>query len=258
VNLTAEERRYAETHGLDAEQMAWRRAKIMVLHGEHHFRREYPATPDEAFSAESPGALWRRERDPETEHPGINTTRVRPHQVPELLVSAIAIDPSTTSKNTSDECGMIWGGRAANGHAYVLGDETVKASPETWATNAVHVYTEQQLNAIVNEANQGGDMVATIIHLIDDSVNVENVWASKGKRARAEPVATLYKQGRVHHVGELPALEDELCTWDALTSNESPNRLDALVWLITYLLIDGASRIVAASTEGLAMGDRGP
>ena len=222
---TSEEIDYGERYELDAEQLAWRRAKTVELHGPHHFRHEYPATPDEAFSAEAPGALWTREL--------IDASRV--DSVPLLGKMAVAIDPSTTSKVTSDEAGIIWGGIGTNGHVYVMGDESGRCKPIDWCRRAVRVYTEHAMERLVYEANQGGDMVANLVHVVDDRVAVLGVHASRGKRARAEPVATLYEQGAVHHVGHLPALEDELCTWDAATSNESPNRLDALVWLVTYL-----------------------
>lgn len=223
---TQEEVEYGRTYGLDLEQLAWRRAKIATL-GPPLFRYEYPATPDEAFAAEVPGALWTR---------GVlDCNRVA--APPEYSRMAIAVDPSTTSKATSDEAGIIWGGMAPNGHVYIQGDESGRAKPIDWARRAVRVYDVHQMERLIYESNQGGDMVRDLIHLVDDRVSVFGVHASRAKRARAEPVATLYEQGVVHHIGHLPAVEDELCTWDASTSSESPNRLDALVWLVTYFLL---------------------
>ena len=222
---TAEETDYAAEHGLDAEQLAWRRAKIVELHGVHHFRHEYPATPAEAFAAEAPGALWTREL----------LDRNRVDAPPEFVRMAVAVDPSTTSKATSDEAGIIWGGLAHDGHVYVQGDESGRAKPIDWCRRAVRVYRDHKMERLVYESNQGGEMVQNLVHVVDSDVATRGVHASRGKRARAEPVATLYEQGVVHHVGHLPALEDELCTWDASTSAESPNRLDALVWLVSYL-----------------------
>jgi hypothetical protein len=231
---STEERAYAEKYKLDHEQLAWRRSKIIELEGVWNFRREYPATPEEAFSAEVPGALWTRAM--------IAKTRVR--QPPTFRVCAIAIDPSTTSKKTSNEAGMIWGGIGQDGQGYICGDETMKASPEKWARRAVDTLNDEDLDYIIYESNQGGDMVPTIIKFIDESAVCKGVTASRAKRARAEPVAALYEQERIHHVGELPALEDEMCTWDAETSNESPNRIDALVWLISKLMIKRRTKTV--------------
>lgn len=235
---SAEDRACADQHGLDEKQVYWRRKKILELHGVWHFRREYPATPAEAFSAESPGALWTREI--------IANHRV--HEVPMLRMMAVAVDPATTSKATSNEAGIVWGGLGTNGHAYVMGDESRRGRPIEWASAAVRAYDENSMNWLIYESNQGGEMVEDLIRTINRGrklpVAVKSVHASRGKRARAEPVATLYERGLVHHVGSLPGLEDEMCTWDAETSNESPNRIDALVWLLTKLLVKGAARKV--------------
>lgn len=243
---TGEEQEYASAHGLDDEQLVWRRSKIIDLHGVWHFRREYPATPQEAFTAEVPGALWKRSL--------LDETRVKPEDMPPLIRVAVSLDPATTSKKTSDAWGDIWGGRAANGHVYIVGDETAVLSPDDAAKRAIGVIQDQQGNEIVYEANQGGDMVPTIIKLICKAMNVSpircvGVHASKAKRARAEPVHTLCVAGKVHIVGSLAALEDELCSWDASKSNESPNRLDAFVWLVTHFLIKGLSEVVAPSND---------
>ena len=225
---TAEEQSYAEMYKLDNEQLAWRRTKLVDLGGVHVFRREYPATPQEAFSAEVPGALWNRAKMIDAH---------RRSDCPQFKVGAIAIDPSTTSKATSDECGLVWGGLGFDNHVYICGDETRIMTPHQWATTAVDTAKASDLDIIIYESNQGGDMVPTIINMINPHVVCYGVTASKGKRARAEPVAALYDQGRVHHVGEIPLLEDEMCTWDASKSSDSPNRIDAMVWLVTYLLI---------------------
>jgi phage terminase large subunit-like protein len=249
---TSEEAAYMRKHDCDAEQMAWRRAKILELHGVWHFRREYPATPEEAFSAEVPGALWKRSL--------LNAMRIRPQDMPPLTRVAVSLDPATTSKKTSDEWGNIWGGKATNGHVYIVGDETDVLSPDEAAKRAIGVIQDQQGNEIVYESNQGGDMVPTIIRLICEAMKITpircvGVHASKAKRARAEPVHSLCVAGKVHIVGTIAALEDELCTWDAASDNESPNRLDAFVWLVTHFLIKGASR-VAAPSEGTVQESR--
>jgi hypothetical protein len=226
---TSEERAYGERYNLTDAQLAWRRHKIIELGGVWRFRAEYPATPDEAFESEVPGALWTRET--------ISKTRVVPGEEPAMRRMAVAIDPATTSKATSDEWGIVWGGQGVNGHGYVMGDETLRASPKECCEIAVAVYNHHRMEQLIYEANQGGDMVPTIIREIDPRVHCVGVHASRGKRARAEPIAALYEKQRVHHVGNLPALEDEQCSWDASHSNESPNRIDACVWLLTKLLL---------------------
>lgn len=225
--LTAEEQSYKDEYGLDDEQIAWRRAKISELYGVHRFRREYPATPEEAWSAEVPGALWTRKL----------IERVRRDSAPGPRVAAVVLDPSTTDADTSDEWGIVWGWSGEDGHAYVMGDDSQVMSPLTAAQTAVHRLRNNDLDLVIYETNQGGDMVPTIIHSVDSGVVCKGVHASRGKRARAEPVQALYEKGLVHHVGELPLLEDEMCTWDASRSNKSPNRIDALVYLVTYLLL---------------------
>jgi hypothetical protein len=236
---TAEEENYAEKYGLDAGQIVWRRDKILELNGVWHFRREYPATPAEAFSAENPGALWTRKV--------IEEHRV--HRPPLFRLMAVAVDPSTTSKATSNEAGIVWGGIGLNGHGYVMGDETRRARPIEWAKTAVAVYDEHGMEWLIYESNQGGEMVSDLIGTIDRGkklpVAIKSVSASRAKRARAEPIAALYERGMVHHVGSHPALEDEMCTWDAENSNESPNRIDALVWLLTKLMLKRKTHRVA-------------
>jgi hypothetical protein len=239
---TAEERAYGDLHELDAEQLAWRRAKIIELNGIWHFRREYPATPEEAWNAENPGALWTREL--------IEETRVT--EAPASRMMAIALDPATTSTKTSDEWGIIWGSKGTNGHVYIWGDETQKARPGAAIAVAVGVYREHEMERFVAESNQGGEMIEDLVEIEDRTVNVTLVHASRGKRARAEPVQALYAKGKVHHVGTLPALEDEMCMWDADRSNESPNRIDALTWLVTELLLKGRDdEVVAPHVEPL-------
>ena len=240
LEMTAEELAYQREYGLTDGQIAWRRNKIQELGGIWTFRREYPATPKEAFMAESPGALWTRAQ----------LDRLRINTVPPLRTMAVAVDPATTSKESSDECGIIWGGIGLNGQVYIIGDESRRSRPIEWVRAAVAVYQEQQMERLVYESNQGGEMVEDLVATIDKTVAMKGVHASRNKRARAEPVSSLYEQGLVHHVGHLPALEDELCTWDAETSNESPNRLDALVWLVTYLKLRRRSRHIKLADSG--------
>jgi len=226
---TADELAYADEHGLDVEQLAWRRSKIVELNGVHNFRREYPATPEEAFAAEVPGALWTRER--------IDDLRAADH--PELKRIVVAVDPSGGDKQRNDEVGLVVVGMDAHKHGWVLADHSGRMSPEAWGSKAVALYRQFGADRIVAEANFGGAMVESTIRVVDRSAPVKLVHASRGKHARAEPVAALYETGRMHHVGTFVGLEDEMVTWVPGESTDSPNRVDALVWAATELLIDG-------------------
>jgi hypothetical protein len=233
---TDDEAAYRREHGLDLEQIAWRRAKIAELNGAHNFRREYPATPDEAFAAEVPGALWTREL--------IDDLRVREH--PELKRVVVAVDPSGGDKRQNDEVGLVVVGVDATKHGWVLADHSGRMSPETWGSKAVALYRKYKADRIVAEANFGGAMVESTIRVVDRAAPVKLVHASRGKQARAEPVAALYEQGRMHHVGAFTGLEDEMVTWVPMASSDSPNRVDALVWAATELLIHGPGTATAA------------
>jgi hypothetical protein len=230
---TADELAYQAAYALDLEQIVWRRAKIVELNGVHNFRREYPATVEEAFSAEVPGALWRRGQ--------IDNLRVR--ETPHLVRIVVAVDPSGGDKERNDEVGLVVVGIDAQKHGYVLADHSGRYTPETWASKAVALYRQFKADRIVAEANFGGQMVESTIRVVDRNAPVKLVHASRGKQARAEPVAALYESGRMHHVDTHIGLEDEMVTWVPLTSTDSPNRVDALVWATTELLIDGPGSV---------------
>ena len=120
---------------------------------------------------------------------------------------------------------------------YVIDDASVSGkSPAQWAARAIAVYHARQADRVVAEVNQGGAMVEAVLREVDATVAYRALHASRGKRARAEPVAALYEQGRVSHAGRFPALEDELCTWRG-DGDESPDRLDALVWAMSELML---------------------
>ncbi len=124
----------------------------------------------------------------------------------------------------------------------MIADGTVsEVRPDQWAAAALRLFLDLEADALVAEINQGGDMVTAVIHEVDPRVPVTTVRATRGKWLRAEPVAALYAQGRVRHVGTLPELEDELCDFgpDGLSSGRSPDRLDALVWALTALMLSG-------------------
>ena len=173
----------------------------------------------------------------------IETARKKRGEVPEdLQMTVVAVDPPVTGNEKSDECGIITASRdipnTNHAHFYVHEDATVQGrSPEGWAGQAISQYYKHQANAIVIEVNQGGDMAQSVIHGVDPTVKVVKVRASKGKWIRAEPVAGLYEQGRVHHVGSFPELEDQMCDFDpsGLVEGKSPDRMDALVWALSEL-----------------------
>jgi phage terminase large subunit-like protein len=122
---------------------------------------------------------------------------------------------------------------------YPVSDASLHGSPLDWARAAVAEYHKFQADCLVAEKNYGGEMVEHTIHSVDPTVNVKLVTATRGKAVRAEPISALYEKGRVHHVGTFAALEDELCEW--VPGMKSPNRLDALVWCGTELLLNGGA-----------------
>ena len=154
---------------------------------------------------------------------------------PTLKRIVIAIDPATSNKQDSDETGIVVAGIGPNNYGYVLEDASGKYSPNTWARKAISLYNKYEADKIVAEVNQGGDMVENVIRGQDRNVSYKEVRATRGKQIRAEPIASLYEQGKVFHVGQLSKLEDQLCTWEP--GNDSPDRLDALVWGLTELML---------------------
>lgn len=181
---------------------------------------------------EAEGALW--------SHGLLDLYRVS--ETPQLTKTSVAIDPSTTGGEKADEAGIMVGGKDKFGHGYLLADYSRRASPQKWAEKAVEAYDFHEANDIVAEKNQGGEMISSMIHNINPHIKVHLVHASKGKVARAEPVSMLDEQGKLHHVGSFPALEDEMCNFVPGDINESPNRVDARVWLFTHLLIGRKGR----------------
>lgn len=175
------------------------------------------------------GALWNRAM--------LDDLRQRDH--PELKRIVVGVDPSVTGDEDSDECGMIIGALGTDDHAYILADVSDIMSVGETSKRAVRQYHSFSADRIVAEVNNGGDWIEHGIRQVDNSVAYKKLHASKGKYARAEPVAALYEQGKVHHVGTFPKLEDELCSWEPDSKMRSPNRLDALVWVITELMLSG-------------------
>jgi phage terminase large subunit-like protein len=159
---------------------------------------------------------------------------------PGLKRIVVAVDPPASSREGSDACGIIAAGLGEDSRVYVLVDDSKAGlGPLAWARRAISLYHRLEADRIVVEVNQGGDMVRTVIAEVDMSVPISEVRATRGKYVRAEPVAALYEQGRVAHVGAFPALEDEMADFgpDGLSSGRSPDRLDALVWAVTALVL---------------------
>lgn len=173
---------------------------------------------------DNPGALWKRDI--------IENLRVREH--PPLARIIVAVDPAVTHNEDSDETGIVTAGIAASGHCYVLDDSSLQGSANQWAVAAVRAYHKWEADRIVGEVNNGGDLVEVNIRTVDPGVPYEAVTASRGKLIRAEPVSALYEQGKVHHVGTFPQLEDQMVEW--VPGERSPDRMDALVWAITKLI----------------------
>ena len=186
---------------------------------------------DGELIADRPDALWTRamlEASP---------TEVMPDALRRIVV---AVDPPAASHWTSDACGLVAAGIDAAGNGLVLHDGTVKAAkPQEWASRAVALYHRFGADCLVAEVNQGGEMVAAVIATVDPSVPVKPVRATRGKWLRAEPVAALYEQGRVKHLTRFSELEDEMCDFglDGLSGGHSPDRVDALVWALTELML---------------------
>jgi phage terminase large subunit-like protein len=181
-----------------------------------------------------PGALWNREM--------IDGSRKPDAMQPDYERIVVAVDPAASSGEDADETGIVAVGLATdddgNRRGYVLADKSLRGTPDEWAAEAVRLYHALDADKIVAEKNQGGEMVEAVLRTKGRDIPIELVHASRGKIVRAEPVAALYEQGRVHHVGRFDKLEDQMClfTRDADRSpGNSPDRVDALVWGLSAL-----------------------
>lgn len=175
---------------------------------------------------DNPGALWKRD--------GIDAARVR--AAPDLRRIVVGVDPAVTSNAASDETGIVVAGLGFDGRFYVLGDASGRYSPEQWASRVVAAYREHKADRVVAERNNGGDLVERNLRTVDRNLPVTTVHTKRGKALRAEPVSSLYEQGRVSHVGALAALEDQMTAWDPAGDGDSPDRVDALVYALTELM----------------------
>jgi phage terminase large subunit-like protein len=181
------------------------------------------------------GALWN--------HQDIDETRV--DVMPAMRRIVVAIDPSGTKgdEDTGDSIGIVIAGKGVDDRGYVLGDFTCKLSPSGWGRRAVEAYHQFGADRLVAEKNFGGAMVEHVIRTVDKNVSYKEVNASRGKVVRAEPIAALYEQKRVSHVGGFGELEDQMCSMgpDGFVGEGSPDRVDALVWALTDLMLEDNS-----------------
>ena len=183
---------------------------------------------------EASGALWNRTL--------LHKCEIERDEVPTLSRIVVSVDPAITSNAESDMTGIIVAGISSEGISYVLEDHTDHYTPKEWASKAIELYHKHMADRIVAEKNQGGDMVRHTLQTEDQNVPIKLVHASRGKMARAEPVSALYEQGKVKHVRGLNELEDQMVQWEPLGSTGSPDRLDAMVWAITDLSLNGYAK----------------
>ncbi len=181
---------------------------------------------------DDPDALFRRDT--------LEQYRVR--TPPPLKRVVVAVDPPASAGEKANACGIVCVGLGEDGRCYVLDDCSARRlRPVQWARRVVDLFHQRNADRIVVETNQGGNMVEAVIRQVDANVAMRSVTARLGKKARAEPVAALYEQGRVSHVGAFPELEDEMCS--AIGEGQSPDRLDAMVWAVTELLLKKKSEL---------------
>lgn len=185
---------------------------------------------------EDPSALWQRKM--------LDPLRLRTH--PSLQRIVVGVDPNVKNSDddeTTNECGIIVAGTAICSckqtpelHVFVISDDSARVGPNEWATRVIKTFHQHRADRVVPEVNQGGDLVTIVLRTIDPLIPITPVFATRGKATRAEPVAALYEQGKVHHVGSFPELEDQMCTW-VPGEGDSPDRLDALVWSVYFLML---------------------
>lgn len=186
-----------------------------------------------------PGALWSQA--------SLDTYRVR--SAPELSRVLVSVDPAVTVTENSDQHGIVVAGVASDQTAYVVEDASMSGTPREWASRAISLYRSHCADGIVVEVNQGGDMVAHTLRTVDPDVNIIEVRATRGKHVRAEPIAALYEQGRIRHVGQFPELESQMTqfTAEGYQGEDSPDRADAMVWAMTELFPGMVDRVPDAS-----------
>ncbi len=185
------------------------------------------------------GALWKRAL--------IDALRIKTQDVPAIQRVVVAIDPNASSQDDSNECGIVCAGLGLDGHGYVIEDASAVMAPAEWAAEAIGLYHRFQGDRIIAETKQWrsngrGDLA----HDRSPRAVPLRLGVARQSHTRAEPVSALCEQGRVHHVGSFPRLEDQMCAFTVdFNRNEmgySPDRVDALVWALTELMIEGGGR----------------
>jgi phage terminase large subunit-like protein len=176
---------------------------------------------------EAEGALWTRQM----------VEQARDGRTSSFVRVVVAIDPAVSATASSSLTGIVVAARGHDQRGYVLADLSGRYSPDSWARVAVGAYHEYKADRIVAEGNQGGDLVRSTLMTVNQNVPISIVHASRSKQARAEPVAALYEQRRITHLAAFPELDDQLCTWEPLSGDPSPDRLDALVWALSELML---------------------
>ena len=210
---------------------------------------------------EAEGALWARST--------IDANRLSFTSEAELRARmkriVVALDPAATSEEGSAEHGIVVAGLGHDGHGYVLEDVSAQLSPDGAARKAIAAYDRWQADRIIGEVNNGGEWIGHTIATSAQAMHGEGqrrtkevaykaIHASRGKQTRAEPISALDEQGRVHHVGSFPDMEDQLCTWEPLSGQRSPDRLDARVWALTELMLGGNEVFTTPESEFVVHG----
>jgi len=200
---------------------------------------------------ENEGALWTADM--------IDACQVSRDEVPELVRKVVSVDPAVSSNVESDSTGIVVAGIDINGKAYVLGDYTFKASPETWANKVADLYHSWECSRIVYESNQGKDLIPSLFKTVDENLPLKGVHASSAKIARAEPVSALYEQGKVFHVrnpedsdASLTDLEEQMRTYEPMGKHKSPDRYDACLAAGTMVTTEGGDKPI----ESVVVGDK--
>jgi phage terminase large subunit-like protein len=205
--------------------------------------------------SDNPRALWKRDN--------LEALRLMKH--PDLVRIVVGVDPQAKKDSRTreleggyddiSETGIVVAGIGADGQGYVLDDLTVNGSPDEWGRAAVTGYHKFSADRMAGEVNNGGDMVEHTVKVVDRTISFKQLHASRGKHTRAEPVAALYEQGRVHHVGMFAALEDQMCQW--VPGDDSPDRMDALVWALTELMLGDDGRLEVEDAPDILANWRG-
>jgi hypothetical protein len=206
---------------------SWHQKRLIVKNRD---RRKYERDYEGINFEDAEGALW-------------NYSLIKKvSSLPLMKKIVIPIDPAVTSDPNSDEHGILAVGLGFDGNAYVFDDESGIYTPNGMAVKAIGLYDKWQANLIIGEANNGGDFIEAVIRSVDKSVAYKKVHASRGKVTRAEPIVNIYEQGKVLHYGNLNKLEIEMTSWNP-TKGKSPNRVDALVWGLTELMINNKNPV---------------